>query len=469
MRSFTRNMKLSKILSFGVLVLAFTGVHAQQTGYEIEVTMKGLRDTTCILGHYNLKGNSFVSKDTARADANGKMIFKGDSLPGGIYLVVLPGNSKWAELIYSGKEKHFSLSTDTTDIITNMTVSGSEENQFYYQFLQTMETKMQELTKASKTNSDSPEAVTIRREIEEYRKNLISKRPELLTSKFLRAIQAIDLPPAPKLANGRDDSTWVFNYYKSHYWDNLDLNDDRMLRTPILQGKMDQYVHNLVVQQVDSIIKEADALIARSDNKEFRQFLIRYFAAEYENPKTVGTEGVFVYMAEKYYLSGEMSLSEDGKKRISDRVKVLKPLLVNKTFPNLMLWDTEKKPFSLKDISAEYTVVFFFSPTCGHCKDSAPTLMNFYEKNKTQGVKVIAVATENSDEEWKKFIDNQKTAALVNGYDYSGQIDFRNQFDVLSTPTIYILDKEKRIIARKMPVEQLDDFLSFHRKKTGAK
>lgn len=469
LRSFVRNMKLSKILSFGILALSFAGAYAQPAGYEIEVTMKGLRDTTCILGHYNLKGNSFVSKDTARADAHGKMVFKGDSLPGGIYLVVLPGNSKWAELIYSGKETHFSLSTDTTDIITAMTVSGSEENQFYYGFLQTMETKMQELAKVSKTNPNSSEAAKIRKEIEEYRKGLISKRPDLLTSKFLQAVQAIDIPPAPKLPNGRDDSTWVFNYYKNHYWDNLDLNDDRMLRTPILQAKMDQYVQNLVVQQVDSLIKEADALIARSHNRDFRQFLIRYFASEYENPKTVGTEGVFVHMAEKYYLSGEMSLSDDGRKRISERVKVLKPLLVSKPFPALTLWDPQKAPFSLKDVPADYTVVFFYSPTCGHCKDSAPALMSFYEKNKAQGVKVIAVATENSDEEWKKFIENQKTAALQNGYDYSGQIDFRNQFDVLSTPTIYILDKQKRIIARKMPVEQLDDFLGFYRRKTGVK
>lgn len=469
LRSFVRNMKLSNILSLGILALSLTGAHAQLPGYEIEVTMKGLRDTTCILGHYNLKGNSFVSKDTARADAHGKMVFKGDSLPGGIYLVVLPGNSKWAELVYSGSETRFSLSTDTTDIISAMTVSGSEENQFYYEFRQTMEAKMQELAKVSKANPNSPEAAKIRKEIEEYQKGLISKRPDLLTSKFLKAVQTIDIPPVPKLPNGRDDSTWVFNYYKNHYWDNLDLNDDRMLRTPILQGKMDQYVQNLVVQQVDSLIKEADALIARSHNKDFRQFLIRYFASEYENPKTVGTEGVFVHMAEKYYLSGEMSLSEDGRKRISERVKVLKPLLVNKTFPPLTLWDPQKKPFSLKDIPADYTVVFFYSPTCGHCRDSAPGLMSFYEKNKAQGVKVIAVATENSDEEWKKFIENQKTTALQNGYDYSGQIDFRNQFDVLSTPTIYILDKQKRIIARKMPVEQLDDFLSFYKRKTGAK
>lgn len=450
-------------------LLAFAGLPAAaQSGYEIEVTLKGLKDTSCVLGHYNHSRTSFISKDTARADHTGKMVFKGGALPGGIYLVLLPGNSKWAEVVYSGTETRFSMTSDTTDIVANMKVSGSEENAFFYEFQQTMGTKMLEIEKLHAANPQDPAIKKLQQETEAYRKDAIARQPTLLTSKFLTAIQAPEVPPAPKLPNGKDDSTWVFNYYKSHYWDNIDFNDDRLLRTPIMQSKIEQYVKNLVVQNPDTLIKEADALIAKSQNKDFRQFLIRYFASEYENPKTVGTEAVFVHMAEKYYLSGEIALSDDGKKRISDRVKVLKPLLVGKKLPDLLLWDDQKKPFSINDLPADYTVVFFYSPTCGHCKESAPKLLEFHEKNKGQGVSVVAVATENSDEEWKKFITDQKTAALRNGYDYSGQIDFRSQFDVLSTPTVYVLDKSKKIIARKMPVEQLDDFLSFYKKRTMA-
>mgnify|MGYP000896080447 FL=1 len=466
--AFAKNRKHMVKLIFTLFL--FSGLSAfAQTGYEIEVTLKGLRDTSCILGHYNYSRSAFIARDTARADAEGRMVFRGDSLPGGIYLVVLPGNAKWAELIYSGKEKRFSLSSDTTDIIRNMVVSGSRENQFFYDFQQTMERNMGEIARLSKANPQDPAIEKLRKETEEYRKNAIAQNPDLLVSKFLKAIQVPEIPPAPKLPNGREDSVWVFNYYKTHYWDNIDFNDDRLLRTPIMQNKMEQYVKNLIVQHPDSLIREADALIARSQNKEFRHFLIRYFATEYENPKTVGTEGVFVHMAEKYYLGGEISLSEDGKRRIADRVRVLKPLLVNRKFPDAALWNEQKQPFNLSKIPAEYLVVFFYSPTCGHCKESAPKLVEFYEQFKSQGVKVAAIATESSEEEWKKFISEQKIGGMINGYDFSGQIDYREQFDVLATPTIYILDKEKRIIARKMPVEQLGDFLNFYKRKVARK
>lgn len=459
-------IKIMKLrLIFGSCLLSLSLIAARaQSGYEITVTLKGLRDTTCVLGHYNQSRTSFISKDTARVDANGKMIFSGESLPGGIYLILLPGNAKWAEMVYSGKEPRFSMTSDTSDIIDHMVVANSKENEFFYSFQQTLNKQMEKLGKMADKNA--PDAVKLREDMETYRKESIQKHPELLASKFLKAIEGPQVPPAPKLPNGKDDSTWVFNYYKNHYWDQIDFNDDRLLRTPILHPKMEQYVKNLVVQTPDSLIKEAEALINRSKNKDFRHYLIRYFAAEYENPKTVGTEAVFVHMAEKYYLGGEISLSEDGRRRIGERVNVLKPLLVGKVFPDIQVWDPQKKPLSLGPQSAKYFVIFFYSPTCGHCKESAPKLLEFARKRKAEQVKVLAVATENSEEEWKKFIAEQKTGDLINGYDFSGQIDFRNKFDVLSTPTVYVLDENKRIIARKMPVEQLDDFLGFYQRRS---
>lgn len=459
-----KNSKWPAILSF-VLCIIYAPTVNGQSGYEIEVTLKGLRDTSCVLGHYNYSRSSFIARDTAQVDAQGKMVFRGESLPGGIYLVLLPGNAKWAELVYSGTETRFSLESDTVDIVGNMVVKGSKENQFFYEYQQTMAAKMEEISRLSQTNPQDPQIAKLRKDVETYRKTAIESNSDLFTSKFLKAIQAPEIPPAPKLPNGKEDSVWVFNYYKSHYWDDIDFNDDRLLRTPILQNKMDQYVKNLIVQHPDSLIKEAEALIARSQNKDFRYFLIRYFAAEYENPKAVGTEAVFVHMAEKYYLGGEIALSEDGRRRIAERITVLKPLLVGKKFPDLPLWNPENQPFNVNDVKADYLVVFFYSPTCGHCKESAPKLLDFYEKFKMEGVKVVAIASENSEEEWKKFISEQKTSPIINGFDYSGQIDFRSRFDVLTTPTVYILDKDKKILARKMPVEQLGDFLNFHKRK----
>jgi thiol-disulfide isomerase/thioredoxin len=174
-------------------------------------------------------------------------------------------------------------------------------------------------------------------------------------------------------------------------------------------------------------------------------------------------------MANKYYLSGEMGTSEDVKKRIAEKVNTLKDLLVNKTFPALTLTDPAGKKVSVQTVQANYTILFFYAPTCGHCKEASPTLKAFYEKNKANGIKVMAISTEHNVEDWKSFITTYHFEDIINGFDSLNQIDFNKKFDVVTTPTVYILDKNKKIIARKMPVEQLEDFLNYYQNKMARK
>ena len=150
---------------------------------------------------------------------------------------------------------------------------------------------------------------------------------------------------------------------------------------------------------------------------------------------------------------------------ISEKVNTLKDVLVNKTFPALPVTDAAGRKINLPAIDASYTVLFFYAATCGHCKEASPVLKSFYDKNKADGVKVIAIDTEHNQEEWKSFVKTYHLEELINGFDPLNQVDFNKKYDVVTTPTIYVLDKNKKIIARKMPVEQLDDFLNYYKKK----
>jgi len=466
---------LLAVVCLGMITLLASQTATAQ-GYRIEATLKGLKDTTAILGHYKYNGQQFIAKDTARSDANGRMVFDGkEDLPGGLYLILMPGQQKLVQLVYSGKETDFSLQTDTSNIVKSMVVRGSEENRIFYEYQQKLGSLSEEgnaldMEKKLKTDPVSVALVNkklnnLQQKVTVYQKKFLDDHADTFTAKLLRVTKEPEIPSAPVLANGRKDSVWVFNYYKSHFWDNFDFADERMLRTPFLQPKLERYIKELIVQVPDSLIKDADALVQKAikaGNKELKSQIVYYVTSEYENPKVVGTEGVFVHMAEKYYLPGDMEVSADAVKRIAERVKSMKPLLVNQVIPDLTLSDPDKKPVSIHGIKADYTVLFFYSPTCGHCKDSAPKLKEFYDLNKAKGAKVLAIATDQSPEDWKKFIKDYKLEELSNGYDYTFKHDFRTEYDVFTTPSIYVLDKNKKIIARKMPIEQLDDFFNFY-------
>nr|WP_295931472.1 TlpA family protein disulfide reductase [uncultured Dyadobacter sp.] len=458
---------------FTLLLLLTFFCNAFSQGYRIEATVKGMRDSSFVIGHYNRNATQFVPKDTAKADANGKIVFEGQTaLPGGLYVILFPGNQKMIELIYSGKETSFAIEVDTTDMIGSMKVTGSKENELFNNYRKELNNGSREMEALSK--QATPEARARLKTIQDgfgtYRKRLLTENADSFTAKLLKMSADPEIPAAPKLANGKTDSTWVFNYYKAHYWDAFDFSDPRIVNTPFLEPKLERYFKNLVVQVPDSIIKDADMIVKKvSVNKDLKAWTVFYITNQYENPKTVGTEAVWVHMANKYYLSGEMGVAEDTKKRIAEKVATLKDLLVNKTFPALTLTDLTGKKVSVQTIQANYTVLFFFAPSCGHCKEASPVLRAFYDKNKANGIKVMAISTEHNAEEWKSFVKTYHLDELINGFDALQQIDFNRKFDVVTTPTVYILDKNKKIIARKMPVEQIEDFLNYYQNKMARK
>lgn len=438
-------------------------------GHRISGRIRGLKDTTVVLAHYQYDPTHYVPKDTARVDAGGNFVFQGrKKLPEGLYLVVMP-KGRYFDLMLA--EQQFSFETDTTDLVGQMKTTGSVENAAFYGYQQKLKAVFEEmgkLDKQSKSEATQQRIRALQSEARTYRTDFLAKNPKLLTSKILLASADPEVPAPPKAANGRPDSLWQFAYYKNHFWDNFDLADDRMLRTSLFQPRLDRYIKDLTVQQVDSLTKEADMLVRRTgSNKDTRNYVIWYLTSQYERPKVLGTDGLFIHMVEKYWLTGKVdNLDSATIRNVSERVAVLKPLQVGKPFRMPVVGDTLARPINIAQATAgaDYTVLFFYAPHCGHCREAAPKVKKFTDSPAGKGVKVVAIAIEDSADDWKKFIREFKLTNWVNGFDHGQTIDFRRQYDVATTPTVYVLDKSRKIIARSLPAEQVEDFIGFTRK-----
>jgi hypothetical protein len=90
-----------------------------------------------------------------------------------------------------------------------------------------------------------------------------------------------------------------------------------------------------------------------------------------------------------------------------------------------------------------------------------------FDSSTSKGVQFCAIAVDNSPDAWLKFIREYGIQQWVNGYDFTFRTNYRKQFDVLKTPTVYVLDKDKRILARALPAEQVGDFIQFQRRLAG--
>ena len=465
----TKRLRNTVLVSIFLLFSIITHSPAAPPGAGYLMKFKvGIPDTLCYLAHYF--GDKQYLQDSAKTDKSGQLIFKGEEkLPGGIYLFVFPNKTYFEFLV--DKEQEFAMECDSKDVIATMKIKGSSDNQEFYDYLTFLQKQSKDLeefkternakvTAKEKTDDVDKKIRELDKIVIEYKLNYIKEHPDKFLSKIFLASQEIEVPEAPKLPNGQKDSTFAYRYYKSHYFDNLDLSDERLLRTPIYHNKLSSYVKNLIVQMPDSIIYDADLLIQKgSSNKETFKYLVWYFTNTYETSNIMGMDAVFVYMAKKYYTKEKAYwVDEASLFKIQDRAAQLDPILLGKKVRNLVLEDSSGVFQSLYSLNSKYTILFFFDPDCGHCKKSTPVLKELYDKVKSKGVEVYAICTEVEMEKWKKFIREYKLE-WINVADPQLHNNFRHEFDISTTPQIFLLDKDKKILAKKIDAETLDKII----------
>jgi thiol-disulfide isomerase/thioredoxin len=180
----------------------------------------------------------------------------------------------------------------------------------------------------------------------------------------------------------------------------------------------------------------------------------------------MGMDAVFVHLGKYYFIKDRPEwFSDQQLKKLAERVYSLDPLLIGKKAPNIVAKDTAmEKVYQLHDVEADYTVLYIWSPECGHCREATPKLKKMYHKFKEQGVdiEVFAVGNEFENEDWIEYIRKNKLdwINVSDGGDFRS--NFRSLYDVYSTPQTYLLDKNKKILSKKMNVESLEKILEYY-------
>ena len=440
-----------------------------QKGYDYQVTIRGMEDTVLYFGHHY--GNKQYVIDTVRTDKNGTAHFAGqEPLPGGVYIVVMPKmNNKYFEMIVN--EPAFEMATDTTDITGHMQVTGSVENQVMYddlRFIGDRRSRVNVLRKeqeAAEQGSKRAEKIQeemdlINQEVLDWRNNLYAKYPGTFYVKLLKASADLTLPEAPVLPDGTPDKKYLIQWVHEHYFDDIDLKDSRLLRSSVLHMKVEQYLNTYVPKIPDSVSAAIDRIIegARGNNEVF-QYLVVTLLNQYASSDIMGMDAVFVHMVDKYYKSGDAFWLDDAALfRITNKAALMKPTLIGKQAPPIMLQDSAGIDIPLYSIDSKYTVVVFWDVDCGHCKKEMPKLVEAYPKIKELGAEVYAVYTEEEWDKWKDWL-NEKHYNWINVGNVKRESNFQALYNVDQTPLLFILDKNKKIIGKHLKAEQLYDFL----------
>jgi thiol-disulfide isomerase/thioredoxin len=457
----------------------------QPIGYSIKATIKPFKSGYLFLA-YHFGTKQFLI-DSSKINSEGQAIFTGKTkLLGGVYMIVFPEKNGWIECLLD-QQQHFSVTADTSNIVKSIVFSGSSDNTVFNDYQKKsfeIGAQLNQLKKSLNEQKDdadkkniNDQMTSLSKEIQVYREDIQKNHPKLLLTAIFNLLKDPTIPPVSQHPGGVYDTTFAYQYYKNHYWDGISFTDDRLIRTPVLQGKFDKYYDEVLPQIPDSINTYADKMLTASNsNEEMFKFFLSSLAEKYVNPKFMGQDAVFVHLFEKYFLTGKADawMNEKYKKYIFDRGYSMMSNLLGMKAAELPMIDTLGKNFSLYDVKAPYTVLCFWDPTCGHCQQEVPKVDSIFQKKwKGEGIKLIGIMTDGGKENWLKYIREHKLAGWQHIYQTDETKDaiykankagYRQLYDIYQTPMIYLLDKDKNILAKKLTYLQVDDLIEFKKK-----
>ncbi|MCR5454872.1 MAG: DUF5106 domain-containing protein [Bacteroidales bacterium] len=513
---------MKKFMLLLLVSVILTGVATAQ-GYEITVKINHIPNDTVILGHHF--NERLIPDDTVVLNSKCEGVFRGkEKLPGGMYFIFLPSRN-YFDILIDGSQKFTIENDTTDFLKNMKITGSIENQIFHDYQVMLGEASKQYRTlneELEKVKGDEAKEAPIREKmkavgqgVEQAYKDQIAKYPKQFFSVFLTSTRDIEVPESITDQNDR------FYYYKNHYFDNFPLSDARLLRTQFYQNKVEKYIDNLCMQMPDSLNKECNWLIDKArGNDELFRFMLVFLFNKYAKNENMYAENVYVNLADIYIKDAKWD-TDSFKTELGKKIAKRKNCLVGHPSKDLMMRQLPNNPtqidalrpaidkmkeegvavekakpdfearrqdvvrilaeminhfgrtdISVHSIPAKYKMIVFWEPDCSHCKEEVPKLFSFYKDTlSTMDCKVFAIYMNRSVDnfgdlhrhmnKWFDFV-KEKNMFAPGWYNYLNPFDqYRDNYDVNSTPTFYLLDKNNEIIAKRISFHQMYDLMKF--------
>lgn len=403
-------------------------------GYRVKIAAeKG--DTT----HYALYGWKWGERryiDTTQA-ARGGILFKGkeDLLAGSYVVEELSGRKKIAEFIVPRENRNFSISYGVAEKGYKIK-SGNRENRLFTEFLNYLNYNWKEVSSA--------EEFAIK--INEFKERAATDFPGSIS----------DIIFKNTLYNPKSEDEII---------DNFPFADPIIVNTQFAEDKVTQYLGFLQYNHNDTIIARANRLIGQAGSTELKSLLAYTIYDYFYNSPIMGQEGVAVAIAQEWFLSDKLVWpNEEGKFLLKTFVEFNRHSLIGMDAPELVMSDTLGQKVSLREQDGEYTIVYFYTDDCASCKSETPKLVDFVNEYQDGVLSVYAVYADSNEQRWKNYINSQMYIYnpfmnWVNVYDPEYDSGFQMLYNVIKTPQMFLLDKDKKIIGRGLNVDALKELL----------
>lgn len=389
---------------------------------------------------------------------NGKAVFIRDKQPDAGEYFVYSKSGLLVSLLLDKGQNNIHISVDPSDTKLRK-ISGSDDTKLLWKY-RDLSQKAEALKKTLAQKPNKEEADELNR-LQSDISQLIAKHPGTWFASYAKGDTPITLPyPAPRNA---DEFYTNKHYGRIHYFDNIDLTDPRLWRSSYLISTINVYMSTWIDQIPDSLATAASELVAKTkDNDVCFKEMLSYLTNVSFKSNSMGNENVWAKLYEDYILGNNIPwITLEQRKELSRKYEAVKMNRIGMTAQSLQLETMDGKPINTGEINADFLILYFYDHDCHHCQETIPKAHDIYNAYKDKGVQMVTVDINNDKEKAKNFIEKHNLNDWISCIDMYYQSKFWLYYDTTSVPSVYIIDKNKKIVAKGLDNESIKQFLEY--------
>ncbi len=444
-----------------LLCLVFLTLSSLSQEFKLNLTIDSVLQKDIYLATFYGEKNNII--DTAVPNKQGKIVFKmKPEYNSGMYRIFLDKNI-FFDVIYN--KENIEIKTVYDDLFGQMEIVSSSENKIYYEFLKRGNDYRRKFDLLAPLNDYYPRSDSFFREAREkyifvqadflaFVDQTVKKNPNAWVTKLIRQKKPLFYDPSLDEIGRRE-------YAVEHYFDNMDFTDVELIRSNLYTTIAIEYMSlysnpNLNQEQLETeFIKAVDKIMLEaSGNSIIYEFIVEYLVGGFER---FHFDKVLDYIAENY--KPEQCENEERKNDLQTRLEKYAELSVGKPGPEFSVPDLNGTITKLLDVKSEYTLVLFWASWCPHCAESLPQINQIYQSVSRDKLEIIAISLDKEKPEWETAVAELnfawKNCCDFKGWDSQVAIDY----NVYATPTMFLLDKNKNIVAKPITFSELKNAL----------
>jgi peroxiredoxin len=146
-------------------------------------------------------------------------------------------------------------------------------------------------------------------------------------------------------------------------------------------------------------------------------------------------------------------LSETDRKQLEFRLKNLQKNRIGHQASDFVYVDRKGRKSTLYSTVGEYILLYFNNPDCENCHIATRKLKNLALLTDPR-IKVLAVYPDADTAEWTTHT-RQIPVQWIDARSFRGEIISKSLYFIQAMPTLYLLDKNKRVILKDCSPEEL--------------